>query len=136
MTSLRLCENKSGEAGGVGWPVEQFGPYTFTWDGVSKVMLSSTADGSGKIMVDDLYSITVTNSFGTTTRSEEMARIYYGVPQPPRDITYLLKAGDNTITFKTWSTICCYYGHTEFWIASTSEIRPIPGCKIDINLGV
>lgn len=133
MTSLRLGQ-AAGGPGGVGWPIEQFGPFTFTWDGVSKVYLAGSSDGTGKIMVDDWYQITATSSRGTNTRAEEMAAPYWGVPQPPRDITYLLGPGDNTITFKTWSSICCFYGSTEFWMVSTGEVRPIPPCPLDIDI--
>ena len=134
MTAQQLCPAIYGAPGGVGWPVEQFGPYEISWDGIGKIWIASNQEGTGTIMVDDRYLLTVTNSTGTKSREEDMAGPYRGVPQPPRDVTYLFAPGTNTMTFKTWSTICCYYGHTPFWVVTDSGIIPKKPCVVDIKL--
>lgn len=110
--SLIICEALGGISGGIGWPVENFGPLTFNWDGMGTILLCGSADGTGLIMADDWYELTTQ----VGVKSEEMARPYNGVWQPGRDVTSLFTKGNNTVTFKIWSSICCYYGHSPFWL--------------------
>ncbi|OQA51503.1 MAG: PKD domain protein [Bacteroidetes bacterium ADurb.Bin302] len=103
---IQLCDGLWNQSGGVGWPHEYFGPFTFNWNGTGSLILSGSQDGTQPLHVDDCFRLTVTNAENQTNTYEDLGPAH---TRDPIDVTYLFTGGINTINYETWSSLCCYY---------------------------